>query len=175
MLQRIKALNSRINTAVGLLSGSALLLAGVILFVEVVCRYTGHPTSWIAETSVYLFAGAMLLGAAYTLMRERHVRVELLVCRFSPRGQDIFYLITSLGGMAFCLLIVAYGWVDLLDVIETGETTPTTMRVPLWLTDMPLVIGFVLLTVQFFIFACERVIRLRSGSPLDGLGTGGGH
>ena len=175
MLQTLKTISARINTAVGLLSGFALFLAGLILFMEVVCRYSGNPTSWIAETSVYLFAGAMLLGAAYTLMRERHVRVELLVCRFSPKAQDILYLLTSLGGMAFCLLVTAYGWHDLLDVIETGETTPTTMRVPLWLTDMPLVIGFALLSLQFFIFACERAVRLRQGSPLEGVRTGGGH
>lgn len=175
MLQTFKDINTKINTAVGLLSGAALFFAGIILFAEVVCRYSGNPTSWIAETSVYLFAGAMLLGAAYTLMRERHVRVELFIQRFSPRAQDAFYLITSLGGMAFCLLIAVHGWVDLLEVIETGETTATTMRVPLWLTEMPLFIGFVLLSVQFFIHACDRVVRLRQGSPLEGLKTGGGH
>lgn len=175
MLQTLKLFNSKLNTAVGLLSGFALFVAGILLFVEVVCRYSGSPTSWIAETTVYLFAGAMLLGAAYTLMRERHVRVELLICHFSPRAQDIVYLVTSLGGMAFCLLILAHGWRDLLDVIETGETTPTTMRVPLWLTDMPLVIGFGLLSLQFFLSVCDRVVRLRQGSPLEELHTGGGH
>ena len=175
MLHSFKALTAKINTAIGLVSGFALFVAGILLFIEVVCRYSGNPTSWIAETCVYLFAGAMLLGAAYTLMRERHVRVELLVCRFSPRIQDILYCITSLGGVAFCLLVVAHGWVDLLDVIETGETTPTSMRIPLWVTDTPLVIGFALLAVQFFIFACDRVARLRQGSPREGLSTGGGH
>lgn len=175
MLPILNIINTKINTAVGLLSGAALLFAGIILFVEVVCRYSGNPTSWIAETSVYLFAGAMLLGSAYTLMRERHVRVELFIERLSPRTQDILYLLTALGGMAFCLLIAVYAWGDLREVIETGETTATTMRVPLWITDMPLFIGFVLLSVQFFIHACDRVVRLRQGSPLEGLRAGGGH
>ena len=175
MLQALKTINAKVNTAIGLLSGFALFVSGIILFIEVVCRYSGHPTSWVAETSVYLFAGAMLLGAPYTLMRERHVRVELLVCRFSPKAQDVVYLITSLGGMAFCLFVAWHGWVDLLEVIETGETTATTMRVPLWITEMPLFIAFTLLSIQFFLFACDRVIRLQQGSPLEGLNTGGGH
>ena len=175
MLQTLKAMNTRLNTAVGLLCGFVLLFAGIILFIEVVCRYTGHPTSWIPEVSVYLFAGAMLLGAGYTLMRERHVRVELLIERFPPRIQDMFYLLTALGGAVFCGLIAYLGWFDLLEVIETGETTATTMRVPLWLTDLPLFAGFLLLTFQFLIFACDRVVRLCQGSPLEGLKTGGGH
>ena len=175
MLHSLKTINTKVNMTIGLLSGCALFISGIILFIEVVCRYSGHPTSWISETSVYLFAGAMLLGAPYTLMRERHVRVELLVCRFSPRIQDIVYLITSIGGMAFCILVASYGWVDLVEVFETGETTATTMRIPLWITDMPLFIAFVLLSIQFFIFACDRAIRLQNGSPLDGLNSGGAH
>lgn len=175
MFAPFKALYSRLNTAVGYLSGFALLAAGVILFIEVVCRYSGKPTNWIAETSVYLFSGAMLLGASYTLMRGRHVRVELLICRFSPKTQDLCYLVTSIVGMVFCIIVASHGWADLMDVIETGETTATTMRVPLWLTEMPLFLGFMLTAVQFAIMACERIQRLNQGSPLDGLRTGGGH
>ena len=175
MLQTLKTISAKLNTIVGLLCGFALLFVGAILFVEVVCRYSGYPTSWIPEVSIYLFAGSMLLGAAYTLQRERHVRVELLIERFSPRTQDIFYFLTALGGAAFCALIVYFAWFDMLEVIETGETTPTSLRVPLWLTELPLFIGFVLLTIQFLLFACDRVVRLQQGSPLEGLKTGGGH
>lgn len=175
MVTSFKDLYTKLNTAVGYLSGFALLFAGIILFIEVICRYTGSPTDWIAETSVYLFAGAMLLGASYALMREKHVRVELLICRFSPRVQDICYLVTSLGGMVFCIIVAQHGLVDWLDVFETGETTPTTLRVPLWLTELPLFVGFTLTAIQFLIMACERVIRLKQGSPLEGLHTGGGH
>ncbi len=175
MFTQLKASFEKLNNALGLLSGAALFLAGLLLFLEVVCRYSGNPTDWIPETCVYLFAGAMLLGSAYALMREKHVRVELAICRLSPRSQDICYLLTSLGGAAFCLLIVHYGWVDLLDVIETGETTATPMRIPLWLTEMPIPIGFALLAVQFCIQAYDRVIRLQKGSPLEGLNTERGH
>jgi len=175
MFHIFKAFFGKFNIVLGFLSGAALFLAGLLLFIEVVCRYAGSPTDWISETSVYLFAGAMMFGCAYTLMREKHVRVELAICRLSPRSQDICYLLTAIGGMAFCLLVAHHGWVELLDVIETGETTATPMRVPLWLTEMPVTIGFALVAIQFFIQACDRVIRLQKGSPLEGLHTGGGH
>lgn len=171
----LRAVSQKLNTAVGLLSGFALFFAGCILFIEVVCRYTGNPTSWIAETSVYLFSAALLLGSAYTLMRGRHVSVELVLARLSPRARDICGVISNFGGMAFCMLVTSHAWVDLLDVIETGETTATTMRVPLWITEMPLFIGFTLLSAQFFILACDHIVRLRTGSPAEGLKTGGGH
>lgn len=175
MFTLCKTLLTKLNTAVGFVSGFTLLLAGILLFIEVVCRYSGNPTDWIAETSVYLFAGAMLFGAAYTLMRERHVRVELLICRFSPRNQDIFNLITALGGMIFCLVVAAHAWVDLIDVIETGETSATIMRIPLWVTEMPLFIGFSLLVLQFLLMAAERAMSLKNGSPVTTTQNGGIH
>ena len=175
MLRSINALFTKLNTAVGLLSGGAMFLTGILLFIEVVCRYTGNPTAWISETCVYLFAGGLLLGSSYALSREKHVRVELVTGLLSPRLQDICFLLTSIGGAAFCLLVAYHGWVDLMDVIETGETTATTMRVPLWLTEMPVFVGFVLLAMQFSLHACARVVRLQQGSPLEGLHTGGGH
>jgi TRAP-type C4-dicarboxylate transport system permease small subunit len=175
MLQSLKSVFEKCNLALGLLSGAALFFAGIILFIEVVCRYSGNPTDWIPEVSVHLFAGAMLLGASYTLMREKHVRVDLVLCRFPPRIQDICFFFTSLGGVAFCLLVARYGWLDLLDVIETGETTATTLRTPLWLVEMPVPLGFSLLAIQFFIQACGRAHRLQKGSPLEAPHTGGGH
>lgn len=174
MYASFKNLYSKLLTAVGYLAGFSLLLVGVILFIEVICRYSGNPTDWIAETSVYLFAGSMLLGTSYTLMRERHVRVELLICRFSPRAQDLCYLATSLAGVCFCLVVAGHGWADLMDVLETGETTATTLRIPLWIVEFPLFVGFVLTAVQFLIQAGDRIIRLKNGSPAEGA-AGGGH
>ena len=175
MLQLFKKFFEKVNTVLGFISGGAFFFAGLILFVEVICRYSGHPTIWIPETALYLFAGAMLLGAPYTLLRERHVRVELITCRLPRRAQDILFLCTSLVGTAFCLLVAQYAWVELMDVIKTGETTSTPLRVPLWLKDMPMLIGFSLLSVQFLIQAYDRVVRLQQGSPLEGQHRGGSH
>ncbi len=176
MLYRIKTIYAAVLTAVGLVSGFFLLAAGCILFVEVICRYSGRPTDWIPEVSVYLFTWAILFGAAYTLMRERHVRVELLTDRLSARARDCCFLLTSLGGTAFCCLVALHGWENLMDALLTGETTATALRIPLWLVDMPLFFGFVLLALQFALQACERLVRLRRGSPAEAPhNAGGGH
>lgn len=155
------------NYVCGLASGFCILLVGLILFVEVVLRYTGHPTEWIPETSVYLFCGAMLCGAAYTLQQGSHVRVELLLMQLPPRVRIWLDVLTALGGAAFCALVTCHAWDHLADVILTGETTPTSMRVPLWITDMPLLVGFVLLTLQFVAIALGKVTDARGAAGRD--------
>lgn len=161
MFPALKRALALCNLVCGLASGLCILLVGLILFVEVVLRYAGYPTQWIPETSVYLFCGAMLCGAAYTLQEGRHVRVELLIMRLPLRMQIWLDVATALGGAAFCALVTVHAWEHLADVLLTGETTPTAMRVPLWITDLPLFVGFVLLTLQFLAIALTLAAQSR--------------
>ena len=157
------------NFVCGLASGFCILLVGLILFAEVVLRYAGHPTEWIPETSVYLFCGAMLCGAAYTLRQGSHVQVELLLMRLPPRARIWLHALSALGGAAFCGLVTCHAWEHLADVLMTGETTPTSLRVPLWITDMPLLVGFGLLTLQFAAIALEIALSRAARGTAPGM------
>lgn len=68
----------------------AWLTLGVVLvtFAVVVLRYALN-LGWIAmqETVLYLHALVFMLGAAYTLKRGGHVRVDIFYRRLSPAGQ----------------------------------------------------------------------------------------
>lgn len=157
------------NLVCGLASGFCILLVGLILFAEVALRYAGHPTEWIPETSVYLFCGAMLCGAAYTLRQGSHVQVELLLMRLPPRVRIWLHALTALGGAAFCGLVTCHAWDHLADVLMTGETTSTSLRVPLWITDMPLLAGFGLLTLQFAAIALEIALSRAARGAAPGM------
>ena len=77
--------------------------------VVVVMRY-GFDTGSIAgqEAVTYLHATLFMLGAAFALKADAHVRVDIFYRRFSPRTRA---WINALGGIVFllplCVLIVA--------------------------------------------------------------------
>lgn len=75
----------------------------VITFAVVVLRYV-FSIGWIAmqESVSYLHALVFMLGAAYTLKRDGHVRVDIFYRRFGPRGQSA----VDLFGAVFLLLPV---------------------------------------------------------------------
>ncbi len=166
MFCTVKTTLERMIGAVGLISGLMILLVGCILAVEIVCRYMGSPTEWIQEWSIYLFGWAMLGGAAYTLQQGRHVRVELLMMHIGPKASRIMEFFASLICLAICLLIAAYGWEHLADVLATGETTSTVLRLPLWLTDCHIFAGYVLLSIQFALLATACGCDLIPGRSL---------
>jgi TRAP-type mannitol/chloroaromatic compound transport system permease small subunit len=66
------------------------LTLGIVLitFTVVVLRYA-FDLGWIAmqESMIYLHALVFMLGAAYTLKRDGHVRVDIFYRRLSPEGR----------------------------------------------------------------------------------------
>lgn len=160
MLTTLKQTVEFVCKAIALVGGFLILVIGILLFVEVVMRTAGSPTEWISEWSVYLFSWAILLGGAYTLQQGRHVRVELLMMHLPPVWSNLLDCLTSIIGAALCALIAQHGWEHLQDVIMTGETSSTSLRVPLWLTDFPLFLGFLLLSLQFLLLSVDRILAI---------------
>jgi TRAP-type mannitol/chloroaromatic compound transport system permease small subunit len=80
-------------------------LAMVLLtFGVVVLRYVfGIGSIALQESVVYLHAAVFMLGAAYTLKHDAHVRVDVFYHRLAPRGRAI----VNLAGVLLLLFPVA--------------------------------------------------------------------
>jgi TRAP-type mannitol/chloroaromatic compound transport system permease small subunit len=82
------------------------LLMMVVLCLVVVLRYGFEVGSiGLQEAVTYLHASIFMLGAAYTLKHDGHVRVDIFYRNFSPRGKA---WINSLGGIIFLLPLCTY-------------------------------------------------------------------
>ena len=74
-------------------------LLTVVLSYEVFMRYLfGSPTAWAYDVSYMLGGTFFILGAGYTLLRQKHVRVDIIYNRFSARTQALIDVIL---GMVF--------------------------------------------------------------------------
>lgn len=80
--RRIDALNQAVGRAVGWLTlGTVLVCAGVVFL-----RYAlGIGAVWMQELYVWVHACVFMLGAGYTLLADKHVRVDLWYGRQTPR------------------------------------------------------------------------------------------
>ena len=98
----------------------------------VVMRYFLETGSIALQESVtYMHALVFLLGAAYTLKRGGHVRVDILYQKFSPRTQA---LIDALGALFFlipvCLLILIFSWDYVASSWKVYEVSKETQGLP---------------------------------------------
>jgi TRAP-type mannitol/chloroaromatic compound transport system permease small subunit len=77
---------------------SYLILAIIFITVyEVIMRYGfNRPTIWVHESSEMIFAVMFLIGGAYALLHDGHVRVDVFYGRLSRRTRLILDTFTSL-------------------------------------------------------------------------------
>ncbi|GAA5315243.1 MAG: hypothetical protein AseanaTS_04470 [Candidatus Pelagadaptatus aseana] len=78
----------------------------IVTLAVVVLRY-GLSIGSVAlqESITYMHAAVFLLGAAYTLKRDGHVRVDIFYRKFSPTRQA---WVNAIGGIVFLLPLCAF-------------------------------------------------------------------
>jgi TRAP-type mannitol/chloroaromatic compound transport system permease small subunit len=93
-----------------------VLVLTVMLGYEIVMRYVFNaPTKWAFDLSYMVGGSYFMLGEAYTLLKKRHVRIDIFYVRFSPRKQAlvdvIFYVLFFFplwGGLLYALIPYVY-------------------------------------------------------------------
>lgn len=109
---------------------SWLTLALVLIMVGVVILRFGFDVGWVwlQESTNYLHAFIFMLGAAYTLKHDGHVRVDILYRKLSLRGQawvdllgTVFLLLPMCGFIFFVSWdVVITSWQQLEPSQRTG-------------------------------------------------------
>ncbi len=165
MLGQLRAVVERCNLALGMVSGLGILAMGIILTYEVVCRYFfNSPTIWVQETSTYLYMWTMLAAASYTLQARKHVHVDLVIDRLPTRPKALLEVGTSAIGAVFCAIVSIQAYEMIAATVRFGKVSATPLRVPLWIPESALLMGFVLLTFQFAFHIVDRVAELKDHS-----------
>jgi TRAP-type mannitol/chloroaromatic compound transport system permease small subunit len=102
----------RVGSACGKLAGGLCLLMALATGLVVLLRYGFSWGSQALQESVnYLHAAAFMLGAAYTLQCDAHVRVDIFYRHLSPRAQAWIDCIGSIVLLApMCVFIF---WISL--------------------------------------------------------------
>ena len=159
----IDSINERIGRAVyWLVLVMVLVSAG-----NAIIRKTLNVSSnaWL-ELQWYLFSAVFLLCAAYTLLRNEHVRIDVLAGRLSPRGQawiDVFGTIFFLLPMA--LVFIWLSWPVFVRTFTHGEISTNAGGLALWPARLLVPIGFTLLAAQGVSELIKRIAFLAGKGP----------
>ncbi len=143
------------------------LVLGMVLLIayDVAMRYLFHSGSVaLQELEWHLFALVFLLGAAYTLKHDDHVRVDVLYQSrwLNDRGRAwVNFLGTLMFLLPFCVLIIISAWPFLHDSFVHGEGSPDPGGLPhRWLLKAAIPVGFGLLLLQGIATALRALHRI---------------
>ena len=98
-LLAISRLIDGFSELLGKLATVLTFLACMISAGNAFSRYLfGFTSNALIEGQWYLFSAIFLLAAGYTLLHNGHVRIDVVVAQFSPRGRAWIDLLGALGG-----------------------------------------------------------------------------
>ena len=150
----IDAINERVGRAVYWL----ILVAAIISALNAVSRKAFDLSSnAFLEIQWYLFAAVFLLASGYTLLKDEHVRVDVIASRFSPRGQVWIDIIGTLFFLLpFAVLMTYLGWPYFVLSFSGQEWSANPGGLIIWPVKLLIPVGFLLLLLQ----GVARLIKL---------------
>jgi TRAP-type mannitol/chloroaromatic compound transport system permease small subunit len=172
----IDAVNERVGKTVYWLVLAAVLLCTVNALFRYsfdVLSKSGVRLQWYLETATawlelqwYFFAAIFLLCAGYTLLRNEHIRIDVIYGKYSKRTQTWVDLV---GGVLFLLPISGIiGWLGykylFLQAWEHNEVSANSPLM-LWPVKILVPIGFLLLALQGVSEIIKRAAFLMGKGP----------
>ncbi|HEX2548128.1 MAG TPA: TRAP transporter small permease subunit [Ramlibacter sp.] len=156
-----------LNTQVGKWVIWLILGSTVISGLNAVVRKAFNTSSnAYLEVQWYLFAGAFLLAAGYTLLHGEHVKIDVISSKLSKRKQIWIDVI----GFTFfltpvCLVILYYGIPFFLQGFRSGEVSSNAGGLIRWPVYILIPIGFGLLLLQGLSELIKRLAFLQGLIP----------
>lgn len=124
----------------------------------IVRKIFNTSSNGLLEIQWYLFSAIFLLCAGYTLLRNAHVRIDIVSNRLGPRAAayiDIFGTLFFLFPAAFA--ITWFSWGVFLEAWQSGEVSANQGGLIFWPARLMVPVGFALLILQGFSELIKRV------------------
>jgi TRAP-type mannitol/chloroaromatic compound transport system permease small subunit len=162
-LMPLTKLIDRLGEWLGVVASWLVLLACLVSAGNATIRYliSNSSNAWL-ELQWYMFAGMVLLGAAYTLKVNEHVRVDLIYGMVSDRTR---HWIDLLGGAVFlmpmCIIMIWFTWPWFVQSWAINESSNNAGGLIRWPVKLLLPVGFGLILLQGISEMIKRAAALR--------------
>ena len=181
---RVIAVIDELNRLIGLVAIWLVLFCALISAANAIIRYSSSGLLWLeartgwglfgalytfyannsnafSDTSWYMFAAIVMLGGAWTLKVNAHVRVDLLYGAVSERTRT---WIDLLGGLFFliplCVLLIYFTWSWAWTSLITQEASANAGGLPQWPAKLLLPVGFAILLLQAIAEIAKCILAL---------------
>ena len=148
-MKKILSFIDAISIWSGKVAGWLVLIVICFIIYEILMRYVFHlPTLWVSESMVFGAGLTYVLGAAWALQDNRHVKIDLIYGRLTLRQRAI---IDSITFVFFALYMGVFLWATTVYArrsLSVLETSGSAWDPPVYPIKLALLAGVVLLLLQ---------------------------
>ena len=155
-----------ISTWVGKAFSWLIVVLMLLVVAEVFNRYAlNAPTAWVFDASNMLYGTLFMMGGAYTLAQDGHVRGDFLYGNFKPRTQAsidlVLYIVFFLPGIA---ALTWSGWTYFQDSIAINEQTFNADPLPVYPFKFMIPFAGALVLMQGISEIIRCIVCLKTGA-----------
>jgi TRAP-type mannitol/chloroaromatic compound transport system permease small subunit len=119
-----------------------------VLFYSIFSKTFADPAIWTLEVAQFLMVAYFLLGGAYSLQLDDHVRMDLFYSRWTPKTRAFVDLCT-VGFLLFYLVFLLYGGISSVHyALEYNETSYSAWSPPMAPIKIIMCIGIAMMLLQ---------------------------
>ena len=155
-----------ISTWVGKAFSWLIVVLMLLVVAEVFKRYAlNAPTAWVFDASNMLYGTLFMMGGAYTLAQDGHVRGDFLYGNFKPRTQAsidlVLYIVFFLPGIA---ALTWSGWTYFQDSVALNEQTFNADPLPVYPFKFMIPFAGALVLMQGISEIIRCIVCLKTGA-----------
>jgi len=150
-------------TICGGLSAISLALIGLIITAQILARTFGYLIPAADDFAIWAMVSSMFLGLPYAFIKGDHIRITVLLQALSAKPKKIYELQATIISVLLGVWASYYSAVFVYESYLFNEISQGMLSVPLWIPQLPIPIGLILLTALLI----ERVFRLIRGTQLE--------
>ncbi len=154
-LLRLSRIIDAFNEMIGRLAYWLVILMVLVGVWNVIGRYLGRTigqnltSNALIETQWYIFDLVFLLGGAYTLKHNEHVRVDIFYTQWTPKRKALVNLLgTALFLIPFSIIIIIVSWGAVFNSWAILETSPDPGGLPRYPIKTMIIVSCILLILQ---------------------------
>lgn len=140
-------------------------MMGVLLFSSGSRTFFNTSHIWVVETAQFMLAAYYLLGGAYSLQLDSHVRMDLLYSRWSPRTRALVDALTICFLIFYLVFLLVGGISSTQYALEYGQKNYSSWAPPLAPIKIIMTIGIALMLLQAIATFFRDLAQAR-GEPL---------
>jgi len=161
----------RLYSASGVLAAGFIALICLVVSAQVtlnlISKIFGSEYSYTipsyADFAGFFLASASFLALAYTLKRGGHIRVTLLIQTFGRIPRFFAEIFSLTIGAIISAFATYYMILQNIDSYNYGDMSVGMVAIPIWIPQLSVSIGLLILTIAFIDLIWET---LRAGRPI---------
>jgi TRAP-type mannitol/chloroaromatic compound transport system permease small subunit len=136
-------------------------MMGVLLWAAFMRTGFNRPPLWAVETSQFLLVAYFILGGAWSMQADAHVRMDLLYSRWAPRRRAFADTITSVCLLTYLGVMLWGGVSSSVYALEYGQRAATSWRPYMAPIKLIMTFGILLMILQTVAFFFRDLARVR--------------